>query len=147
MKRISSSSKLLTTSSFFFAIPGFYSYMYYGLYFPPLFLFTTSVVSANYWRDALDDWRRKLDIYLARMTFIYFLGASMYFVPPKLNVLYGIPSLTGILYCYHKSHDEYDKGKKHWKYWHFGFHTIVTCQLFLTLTYMGKNYLKLKNSK
>ena len=106
MKRISSSSKLLTTSSFFFAIPGFYSYMYYGLYYPPLFLLTTSVVSANYWRDALDDWRRKLDIYLARMTFLYFFGASMYYVPPKLNVFYGIPSLTGILYCYHKSHDE-----------------------------------------
>ena len=147
MKRISSSSKLLTTSSFFFSIPGLYSYMYYGLYFPPLFLFTTSVVSANYWRDALDDWRRKLDIYLARMTFLYFFGASIYYVPLKLNLLCSAPSLTGILYCYHKSHDEYNKGKKHWKYWHFGFHSMVTCQLFLTLTYMGKNYLKLKNSK
>lgn len=147
MKRISSSSKLLTTSSFFFSVPGLYSYMCYGLYFPPLFLFTTSVVSANYWRDALDDWRRKLDIYLARTTFLYFFGASMYYIPPKINLLYSAPSLTCILYCYHKSHNEYENGKKHWKYWHFGFHSIVTCQLFLTLTYMGKNYLKLKNSK
>ena len=69
----------------------------------------------------------------------------MYYVPPRLNILCGIPSLTGILYCYNKSHEEYEKGRYRWKYWHFGFHSIVTCQLFLTLTYMGKNYSKLNN--
>lgn len=145
MKRISSSSILLTTSSLLFGLPGIYCYMNYGLIYSPLLITTTSLVSANYWRDALDDWRRKLDIYLARITFMYFLGSSIYHVPPKLNIIIGIPSLSGILYCYHKSHDEYDKGRYIWRYWHLGFHSIVACQMFLTMTYMGKNYLKLKN--
>ena len=75
MKRIASSSKLLTTSSFFFSVPGLYSYMFYGLYYPPLLLLTTSLISANYWRNALDDWRRYLDIYFARVSFSYFVGS------------------------------------------------------------------------
>ena len=145
MKRIASSSKLLTTSSFFFSVPGLYSYMFYGLYYPPLILLTTSLISANYWRNALDDWRRYLDIYFARVSFSYFVGSTFYYVPPKLNITIGLPNLACILYCYYKSQKEYGRGRYRWRYWHFGFHSMMTCQLFLTMTYMGKNYLKLKN--
>lgn len=145
MKRIASSSKLLTTSSFFFSVPGLYSYMFYGLYYPPLILLTTSLISANYWRNALDDWRRYLDIYFARVSFSYFVGSTFYYVPPKLNITIGLPNLACILYFYYKSQQEYGRGRYRWRYWHFGFHSMMTCQLFLTMTYMGKNYLKLKN--
>ena len=148
MKRISSwnSSKLLTASSFFFSIPGIYSYYQYQLIYSPLLLISTSLISANYWRDALDDWRRQLDLFFAKVSFFYFTGATLFYVPPYLNVIVGLPNLYGIGYCYYKSHQYHITNKPWWKYYHFGFHSLMTVQMFITMSYMGKYYLKTRKN-
>ena len=38
-----------------------------------------------------------------------------------------------------------EKNNKSWKYWHLGFHSLMMGQLFITMTYVGKNYLQIKN--
>ena len=149
MKRISSwhSSKLLTTSSFFFTIPGIYSYVYFNLIYSPVLLLTTSLISANFWRDALDDWRRHLDLVFSKLSFSYFVGLTLYHVPWKLNLFIALPNLGLMSYCYNKSAIEHEKNNKSWKYWHLGFHSLMMGQLFITMTYVGKNYLQIKNKK
>ena len=147
MKRVSSwnSTKYITGSSFFFTIPALYSYFQYNLIFPPALLFTTTIISANYWRDAIENWRRTLDLYFAKLSFSYFVGCSFYYVPFEYNMLIGVPNLFGIVYCFRKSEEEYKKSNKQWIYYHIGFHSIMTAQLFIILNYMGKNkanYLK-----
>lgn len=142
MKRITSwnSSKYITGSSLFFSFPATYGYVYYNLIYSPLLLCAMSIISANYWRDALDNWRRKLDIYFARTSFAYFITASMIYSPWKYNLFVGVPSLCGMLYCYDKSHEEYKLREKHkkWILYHVGFHTLITTQLFIIMGYIGK---------
>ncbi len=148
MKRISSwnSSKLLTVSSFFFSIPGIYSYIHYNMIYSPLLLLSTSLISANYWRDALDDWRRQLDLHFSKISFCYFIYNTFLYVPEQTIVMFGIPNLYGIGYCFYKSHDCHNKQNKWWKYYHFGFHSFMTFQLCITMSYMGKHYInQLKN--
>ena len=67
MKRITSwnTSKLLTASSLLFTIPGIYSYIHYNMIYSPLLVLSTSLVSVNYWRNPLYDWRRQLDLYFS----------------------------------------------------------------------------------
>ncbi len=143
MKRIASwdSGKFMTGSSFLFSFPATYGYMYYNLIYSPLLLYGMSIVSANYWRDAMDDWRRQIDIYFARTSFAYFITSSLIYSPWKYNLFVGIPSLCGIVYCYDKSHEEYQyKGiHKNWVRYHVGFHVLITSQLFIIMNYMGKN--------
>ena len=49
-----------------------------------------------------------------------------------------------MLYCYKKSNDEHERMSGDWVYYHLGFHGLITTQLFLTVTYMGKEFLKKK---
>ena len=148
MRRISSwnSTRYLTCSSFLFTIPAMYSYFKYNMIFPPLLLFTSSIISANYWRDAMDDWRRTLDLYFSKLSFSYFIGCSFYYIPLKENIIVSIPNLLLILYCFHKSGTEHKKNTRRWVYYHLGFHTLMTFQLFIIFDYIGKNKLKLTNN-
>ena len=150
MKRIASwnSSKFLTYSSFLFTTPAGYGYWYYNLYSSPLMLIIASVVSANYWRDALDDWRRTLDLYYAKITLTCCIYNGLMYCPTSYTLCIGFPSLYGILYCFNKSGEmyKYRKYTKSWVVYHMGFHTLVTTQLFALMYFMGKNNIKIENS-
>lgn len=143
MRRISSwnSTRYVTGTSFFFTVPAMYSYFKYNMIFPPLLLCTTSIISANYWRDAMDDWRRTLDLYFSKLSFSYFVGCAFYYIPFKENIIVGIPNLLLILYCFHKSDTEHKKKSRSWLYYHIGFHSLITFQLFVIFDYIGKNKL------
>jgi hypothetical protein len=148
MKRIASwnSSRFLTCSSLLFSIPAGYGYLNYNLIFSPLMLAVTSLISANFWRDALDDWRRKLDIYFAKISFTYFVASGFYHCPWQYSVFIGLPNLYAITYCFNKS-EELHKHKeitKKWLLYHIGFHGLMTAQLFVIIRYMGKNNLKIE---
>ena len=145
MKRISSwnSTKYITGSSFFFTVPAMYSYFKYNIIFSPLLLCTTSLISANYWRNALDDWRRYLDLYFAKLSYVYFFGCSFYYIPAKYNITISIPNFLIMMYFFHKSDVEHKKNHKSWLYYHVGFHSLITLQLFIIFNYMGKNKLNL----
>ena len=93
MKRISSwnSSKFITASSFLISIPGIYSYFTFNLIYSPLLLFTTSIISANYWRDAIDGWRRKTDLIFAKLSFSYFVYQTYICIPQHINYIVSYP--------------------------------------------------------
>lgn len=145
MKRISSwnSTKYITGTSFFFTIPAMYSYYKYNFIYPPILLITTSLISANYWRNAIDNWRRKLDLCFAKISFSYFIGCSLYHVPMKYNFSVSFPNLFFIMYFFHKSDVEHERKNRNWIYYHMGFHSLITLQLFIILNYMGKSKLNL----
>jgi len=138
-------TKYLTLSSFFFSAPAVYSYYRYKMIYPPMLLCSVSLVSANYWRNAVDDWRRQLDIYMARTAFLYFIANGIYVLPPKWSLFGGGPTICSIGYCFHKSHTEYetDKESNTWVCYHALFHSIASINLFFVLTKMGNYYAKL----
>ena len=59
-------SKWLLLSSFLFLIPTVYG-LYKELYVWSMMLFITTIISANYWRDACVGWRRDLDLWYAKL--------------------------------------------------------------------------------
>jgi hypothetical protein len=138
-------TKYLTLSSFFFSVPALYSYYRYNMIYSPVLLCSVSLISANYWRNALYDWRRQLDIYMARSAFVYFIASGFYYLPPHVSVFVGIPSLYSIGYCFYKSHSEYEENKESnaWVFYHALFHSISTCNIIFILTKIGNNYAKL----
>ena len=143
MNRITNwNSKLLTASSFLFTLPGIYSHIHYQQIYNPLLLFATSLISANYWYNTVDDWRQQLHQYISKISFVYFLGTTLLYVPENMNVTFGLPNLYGIGYCYYKSHEYYTLGNTRWKYYYFGFHGFLTTQLFVTMNYVGKYFSK-----
>jgi hypothetical protein len=148
MKRITSwnTSKLLTASSLLFTIPGIYSYIHYNMIYSPLLVLSTSLVSVNYWRNPLYDWRRQLDLYFSKITFFYFVYNTFLYVPDQTIMMVCLPNLYGIGYCFYKSCEYYTPYAKKWRYYHVGFHTLGSIQIFITMSYMGKHYIKqLKN--
>ena len=150
MKRIASwnSSKFLTYSSLLFTLPAGYGYYCYNLYFTPLVLFGTTIISVNFWRDALYDWRRTLDLYYAKITLTCCVYNGIMHCPTSYTLCIGFPTLYGSLYCFNKSGEmyKYRKYTKSWIVYHMGFHTLVTTQLFALMYFMGKNNIKIENS-
>lgn len=71
------------------------------------------------------------------------MGSAFYYIPFKENMVVGIPNLFLMLYCFHKSGTEHKKNSRRWVYYHFGFHSLITLQLFIIFDYIGKNKLKL----
>ena len=55
--------------------------MFYGIT-----SFGTGIFSVLYWRYPIYGWRRTLDIYYAKYTFLVYFGSGIYYIP------YGIPS-------------------------------------------------------
>ena len=151
MKRIASwnSSRFLTYSSLLFAIPAGYGYFNYNLIVSPLVLLTTSLISFNFWRNALDDWRRKLDIYFAKLSFSYFVINAFMYCPWSYSIFIGFPNLCAIKYCFNKSEElhNFKEYNKRWLVYHLGFHSLMITQLFIIMRYIGKNNIKIENSK
>jgi|TARA_B110000483_G_scaffold225933_1_gene286073 hypothetical protein len=138
------SGKFLTFSSGFFLLPASYGWYIYSLTLAPFILTTASIISMNYWRDALDNWRRQLDLYYAKFTLSYCVYNGIVNCPTTYTLFIGFPSLYGMLHCFNKSHEmyEYREDTKIWIVYHMGFHTLVTTQLFAMMYYMGKNNLE-----
>lgn len=148
MKRVASwnSSKYITASSFMFSLPMVYFISEKNndhLKTPCGLLLLTSFISANYWRNALDDWRRTLDIYMARITYSYYFFNGCMVIPFPFNII-GFGSSIGSLYFFDKSNKEYENKNKHWVNYHLGFHGFLTINSFLVLYFVNKKYNPLK---
>jgi hypothetical protein len=65
-------TRWLVASSFFFMVPSGYAY-YNQFYFNSYVLLLTSLISANYWRNATYSWRRTVDLIFAKVSFCIFL--------------------------------------------------------------------------
>ena len=132
-----SQSKFITMSSFLFTMPILAHEYNEDKKWPYFILLTTSLISANFWRNPLYDWRRILDIYFAKFSFTYFLVHGIIYVPWPYNLLTSLNTLN-IGYCYHKSHKEYEKRNRYWVWYHVGFHTCITLNVYYILKYFPR---------
>ena len=133
-----SDTKYIACSSFLFSLPALMYIPKKQLLFPSFVLFSTSLISANYWRNALYDWRRNLDICCARLSFAYFLTNGFYYISWPWNIITTLN--TGLIgYCFYKSNEEHEKQRRRWVLYHMGFHAAMAYNVHLVLYYMSKH--------
>uniref|UniRef100_A0A6C0JDT2 Uncharacterized protein n=1 Tax=viral metagenome TaxID=1070528 RepID=A0A6C0JDT2_9ZZZZ len=145
MKRIAdwNTGKYLMFSSSLFLLPAVYAWYIFNLIQPSLIFISASLISVNFWRDAVDDWRRYLDLYFAKFVGIYCTYIGITSCPIIYTLFAGFPSLFIIIYLYNKASELYNNSEnsKVWIAYHMGFHLLVTIQLFIVIYYMGSNSL------
>ena len=139
-----SQSKFITMSSFLFTIPILAHEYNEDRKWPSFLLITTSLISANFWRNPLYDWRRLLDIYFARLSFTYFFIHGCICVPWPYNLLISMNTLN-IGYCFHKSHKEYEIENIQWVWYHVRFHASVAFNVYFILKYFPRRHSTIRN--
>lgn len=85
------STLFMTTSTLNF-LPIVYS-LHKQLFFYGITSFGTGLISVLYWRYPIHGWRRNVDIYYAKYTFLVYLGSGVYYIP------YGLPALIFYLFA------------------------------------------------
>jgi hypothetical protein len=124
--------KILALSSCFFLIPSIYAYKN-GLYLYSILLLFTSIISVNYWRNAIHSWRRDLDLFFAKVSFVVFVLNGIYYIRNFPYVVTGYSGLFVLLYCYYLS-DKYLKDKNNaWCKYHFLFHILLAYEQFIII--------------
>ena len=126
-------SKYLVVSSFSFTIPSIYAF-YNSLYFHACLLLLTSLVSANFWRKPTYSWRRDLDLFFSKLTFVLFTYDGIVNIKNNSYTFIGYPMVFIILYCYYLSNEHYKiKNSNNWVIYHSLFHYSVMCEQFIVL--------------
>ena len=115
----------LVLSSCFFMIPSVHAY-YKKLYYLSILLFFTSVISANYWRNAIHSWRRELDLVFSKISFVVFFYNGVYYVRYIPYLVTGYSGMFFMLYFYHLSCKYSKENKNVWYKYHFLFHLLLT---------------------
>ena len=119
-------TKWLVLSSYFFSIPGAVAY-YHNCYLLSGVLITTSLISANHWRNPLlNSWRRKIDIGVSNVSLCIMSIHNHLYV--KLHHQYITYSLFILLcYCFYQSYFMYKYNMTTWRNYHFLFHVVCSC--------------------
>lgn len=137
-------SRCLTFSSLFFLLPAaitaYYDcsattstsddvLIYYGI-----LSVVTSIISFNYWRDAIDGVRRSLDLITAKISFvIYFVTGCMYMKDNVYLLTVAIPICILIAVCFSLSSVYWNNGSIYWVYLHMMFHFFVALEQMMVL--------------
>jgi hypothetical protein len=116
---------LLILSSCFFMIPGLYALLN-GIPLLSLLSLITTIVSINYWRDAVDGWRRHADLLVAKISFIIYFTIGVVHVRDWHILVVGWPNTALMLSAYFMSNRLWNKGSQHWIYCHMAFHFFVS---------------------
>ena len=123
----------LVFSSFLFIVPALYAYTHGMLLYAAL-LSTTSLVSANYWRDPFTpSWRKVADLVVAKVSFATFVISGILYVRDLRFMLVAYPGLIALIYCYYESCAGFCRGNEGWYVYHFAFHVVMTCELIIIL--------------
>ena len=125
-------SKWIVLSSFFFMIPSVYGY-YKGLYFLANVLLLTSIISANYWRNATYSIRRGVDKSFARVSFSIFLYNGVVYVRYVPYLITAWSGFIFLLFCYYESNKWWVLKDKKWIKYHMLFHAIMAYNQFIIL--------------
>jgi hypothetical protein len=115
---------LLVLSSCFFIIPSVHAY-YKKLYYLSILLFFTSVISVNYWRNAIDSWRRDLDLVFSKISFFVVFCNGVYHVTFIPYLITGYSGMFFMLYFYYLSCKHFEENNIVWYKYHFLFHILV----------------------
>ena len=152
-KYIAYNTGLLVLSSTFFLVPCILT-IYNDMYFFTTLLLLTSGISANYWRKATYGWRRTLDLWFSKFSFVIFVTNQFMYIgivqPTPIsytmiiedimlveNLRYycSIASFVSMVYFYYLSEKSYHKSREdqQWKIYHFIFHIFVAVEQFIIL--------------
>jgi len=127
-------TKWITLSSGLFLFSSGYAFNH-SLYVDSIFLATTSIISANYWRKATYSWRRTLDLYVAKtmMTLYLYKGITYRQYNNNPIIITGYSGLFGLGYMYYLSNKKYSEYDPLWYRYHVGFHILLTIEQFIVL--------------
>jgi hypothetical protein len=123
---------LLVVSSCFFLIPGTYAFTL-NLYFYGVVSYLTTMFSVNFWYYGLDDWRRALDGYTAKVSFAIYFVTGCVFIRNLTIWLIGIPGCLGIIFGFYMSQKAFSNNNTAWAYYHMIFHLFVAFEQALVL--------------
>lgn len=115
----------LVISSCFFLIPGIYAFISHVPLLGLLSLVTTAV-SINYWRDAVNGWRRHMDLLVAKVSFFIYFTIGVIHVRDWHILVVGWPNTALMLLSYFLSNKLWNKGSQYWIYCHMAFHLFVS---------------------
>ena len=125
-------SMLLMFSSCFFLIPGGYA-IFEALYFYAAVSFVTTIVSVNYWRHAVEGFRRTADLWTAKLSFAIYFISGCFFIRNLNLLVIGIPGCCLIILFYNLSIRYWNLDSPLWVYFHMIFHVFVALEQFLVL--------------
>ena len=125
-------SRYLTGTSLLFLLPSFYAYTSEETPLS-LVLALTSLISANFWRNAKYSIRRDLDLIVSKgaMAFMCYTGARHITTLKYATACY--PGVMVLTYAYYKSHELYDINDRKWLSYHITFHAILTYEQFIII--------------
>lgn len=127
-------TKWIALSSSFFSIPALRVFYLSGTLSEPAnghanymanLLIATSLVSANYWRDAKRGWRRNTDLILAKITFATGVYFGFLYLPAFPYSVAFYSSITLAMYLYNQSTICLSNGDPDWVKYHFAFHIFL----------------------
>lgn len=124
-------SRWLVLTSMASLIPTTYSFQN-GLYFLSAVSLFTTIISANYWRKATISFRRDLDLFYAKLSFIIYLCNGIYYVR-GYRILVFSPGVMFLLYNYYYSNQYYYEKKREWLTYHIWFHMMVLTEQLVVL--------------
>ena len=119
-------------SSFFFLIPSIYAYVN-SLYFFFILSLFTSLISANYWRNPINSWRRNMDLIFSKIAFVIFLPNAIIYVSYTPYLITGYFGLVILLYCFYLSEKLFKLQNNNWYKYHMLFHFIVMYEQLIVL--------------
>ena len=142
-KYVAHNTGSLVISSTFFLVPCIYAF-YNGMHFFTVLLILTSGVSGNYWRKATYGWRRTLDLWFSKLSFVIFVANQymyIWIVPPNHigfsidNIRYysSIVCFCNMVYFYYLSEKYYHNKSEQWRTYHFIFHIFVALEQIIIL--------------
>ena len=111
-------------SSFLFMIPAIYA-LCKAYYFHCFKLTFTSVISANYWKNAIHSWRRNADLVVSKIAFTVYVYNGIIYIKPLKNYWIFITGYSGLLvlvYCYYLSNVLFREKNENWYKYHIAFH-------------------------
>lgn len=130
-------TKWITLSSFSFMIPAVAAF-YHKMYDHTIILFLTSIISANYWRNATYSWRRNLDLIFAKISFIFYVYNGVKYVNTISDMIFGYGGLVLIIVLYYLSGELLKKKNERWYECHVCFHLWMVYEQLLII----KNIIK-----
>lgn len=131
-------SKYLVGMSLLFLGPASCAYTH-NMPFIATTLTVTSLVSANFWRDANYSTRRDCDLVVAKggMAIMCYTGA--HYVRAFDKVVTAYPCLGLIAYTYYKSHQLHSAKKNGWLYYHMTMHMLFTYEQITIITSINQS--------
>ena len=95
-----------------------------------------SIVSANYWRNAIHSWRRNADLIVSKIAFAIYLYDGMIYVRWTPFVITGYSGLAILMYCFYLSNIRFREKNENWYKYHFAFHCILSYEQLIILLSM-----------